>query len=100
MRVVHLLLSEAPRRTVVDEVADIVLVSENGVDHEVGPRTPVLIGDLRSIELPCDFNVGLSLHDELLEYPFDDRHFFVRTEPKPHAVRFQGLILALPEPTF
>jgi hypothetical protein len=98
MRIVHLLLSEAARRAVVDEISDIVLVPENGVDHDIGPRTPMVIGDVRSIELPCDLNVGLPLHDELLEYPSDDRDLFVRPEPKPHTVRFQGFTLALRQP--
>src|SRR6266511_98074 len=98
--IVYLRLSETAGCSVVDEIADIVLVLENRMDHDVGPRSPMVIGDVPAIELPCDFDVGLSLHDELLEYPSDDRDLFVRTEPKPDTVRFQGLVFALPEMTF
>src|SRR5947208_894710 len=98
--IVYLRLPETAGRSVVDEIADIVLVSENRMDHDVGPGTPMVIGYVRSIELSSDFDVGLSLYDELLEYPIDDRDLFVRTEPKPHTVRFQGLVLALRQPTF
>ena len=51
----------------------------------------MVIGDISAIELPCDFDVGLSLYDELLEYPSDNGNLFVRPQPKPHTVRFQGL---------
>ena len=60
----------------------------------------MVIGDVPSIELPCDFDVGLSLDNELLEYPSDDRHLLRQTRPEPHTVRFQGLAFALRQPAF
>jgi hypothetical protein len=65
------------------------------MDHTAGPRSPLVVDDTRSIELARDFNVGLALVNELMEYPSDDRCLFVGADPKPHAVCLQGLALAL-----
>jgi hypothetical protein len=48
--IADLLLSQAPRRPVMDEVTHIVLVAKNSVDHVGCPRTAVLVGDLLPIE--------------------------------------------------
>src|SRR6185295_18982685 len=88
--IVYLRLSETAGCSVVDEIADIVLILENRMDHDVGPRSPMVIADVPAIELPSDFDVGLSLYDELLEDPSDNGNLFVRPQPKPHTVRFQG----------
>ncbi len=60
----------------------------------------MVIGYVPLIELPCDFDVGLPLHNELLEYPSDDRHLFVGPEPKPHTVYFQRFVFALRQLAF
>src|SRR4051794_27266437 len=44
--IVYLRLSETAGCSVVDEIADIVLVLENRMDHDVGPGTPMVIGDV------------------------------------------------------
>ena len=59
--IVYLRLAETAGRSVVNEIADIVLISENRMDHDVDPRSPMVTGDVSAIELPCDFDVGLSL---------------------------------------
>jgi hypothetical protein len=100
MRIVYQLLSKSAGRTVVDEIPDVVFVLENSLDHDVGPRTPMMIGHVHSIEPSCNFNVRSSLNSKLLGYPSDDGDLFVGSWPKPHTVRFQGLALPVRQLAF
>ncbi|MEH2536632.1 hypothetical protein V1278_003052 [Bradyrhizobium sp. AZCC 1577] len=100
VRIVYQLLSETAGHAIVDESSGIVLVLENSLDHDVGPRTLMMIGDVRQIELSCNFNVRFSLDNKLLKYPSHDRDLFLRSKPKSHAVRFQSFALSLRQLAF
>ena len=64
IRILDQLLPQPSRGAIVDGLADVVLVRQEGGDHAVGPRTAVVIGDARVIQLAPDVAVRSSAVDE------------------------------------
>jgi hypothetical protein len=70
-----------------DEVAHIVLVSKNSVNHVGRPGTAVLVGDPLPIEQTRDLAVGLLVDNEQMKDASYRLRLLVRAGLEAHAVR-------------
>jgi len=85
--VADLLLPQPPGCPVMHEVAHIVFIPENPVNHVGRPGTGVLVGDLLPIEQARDLAVGLLLDNEQMKDASHGLCLLVRAGSNAHAVR-------------
>jgi hypothetical protein len=90
----HPLHLQLGRRSVIDIVADVLLVGENLVDGAARPRSAEIRADAFRIQSRGDLAFGPPLHDKHAVQATRDLHFLRGPRPQHDSVRLKTLLLA------
>jgi hypothetical protein len=96
----HPLHLQLGRRSVIDIVADVLLVGENLVDGAARPRSAEIRADAFRIQNRGDLAFGPPLHDKHAVQATRDLHFLRGPRPQHDSVRLKTLLLAPIEDRF